>query len=61
LAIDNRVHPRIGDVFELHAGADYRLFGLEDGLRERGCSIENPTEGLKFGRQLALYSEPQWK
>jgi hypothetical protein len=44
------------DTFELHAGADYRLFGLEDGLRARGYVIDNPTEGLRSGEQLAFYS-----
>jgi hypothetical protein len=58
--IDVRVQPRCGDTFEMHAGTDYRLFGLEDGLRERGFSIANPTEGLKLGPQLSFYSESQW-
>jgi hypothetical protein len=30
--IDERVRPRPGDVFEIHAGAEYRDFGLVDGL-----------------------------
>jgi hypothetical protein len=55
-SIDNCVHAHAGDIFELHAGADYRLFGLEEGLRARGCLIENPTEGLRSGQQLAFYS-----
>ena len=59
-AIDQRIRPRGGDIFEMHAGADYRLFGLGDGLRDRGCSIENPTQGLNFGRQLAFYSGSRW-
>lgn len=55
-SIDDTVGALKGDTFELHAGADYRLFGLEDGLRARGYLIDNPTEGLRSGEQLAFYS-----
>jgi hypothetical protein len=55
-AIDDNVDAREGDTFELHAGADYRLFGLEEGLKARGFLIDNPTEGLRSGEQLAFYS-----
>jgi hypothetical protein len=55
-SIDVEVQAHKGDKFELHAGADYRRFGLEDGLRERGFFIENPTRGLRSGEQLAFYS-----
>ena len=55
-SIDDKVDAREGDTFELHAGADYRLFGLEDGLRARGYLIDNPTQGLRSGEQLAFYS-----
>ena len=44
------------DVFEIHAGAEYREFGLTAGLLARGCLIENPTEGLRLGEQLQFYS-----
>jgi hypothetical protein len=54
-AIDERVHPEAGDVFELHAGAEYRDFGLVDGLRGRGCKVEIPTEGMRIGQQLRFY------
>ena len=53
--IDQRIHPAAGDTFELHAGTDYRFFGLEDGLRTRGMIVTNPTEGLRMGGQLAFY------
>jgi len=55
-SIAENVDARKGDTFELHAGADYRLYGLEDGLRARGYLIDNPTEGLRSGEQLAFYS-----
>jgi hypothetical protein len=42
--------------FELHPGKDYTAFGLEGGLLARGARIENPTEGLGQGEQLAFYS-----
>lgn len=44
-----------GCVVEIHAGAEYRGFGLDDGLRTRGATIEVPTKGLSFGEQLAFY------
>jgi len=56
-AIDERVRPVAGDVFEIHAGAEYRNFGLIDGLRARGCAVENPTEGMGIGKQLQFYKQ----
>ncbi len=56
-SIDDRVHLEPGDVFEIHAGAEYRDFGLLDGLRTRGCSVEIPTEGMRIGHQLRFYKE----
>jgi hypothetical protein len=47
----------LGDhTYEIHAGAEYRDFGLLDELRRRGVSIEIPTEGLQIGKQLAFYT-----
>jgi hypothetical protein len=45
-----------GHTYEIHAGAEYRDFGLLDELRRRGGSIEIPTEGLQIGKQLAFYT-----
>ena len=56
-SIDERVHPEQGEVFEIHAGAEYRDFGLLDGLRARGCVIEIPTAGMPIGFQLRFYKE----
>ena len=42
-------------LFEVHAGAEYRDFGLVDGLRARGASVEVPALGLSQGQQLAFY------
>src|SRR4051794_18394300 len=53
--IDERIRLDRGDVIECHAGANYLDFGLADGLRRRGCILENPTEGLGIGRQLQFY------
>lgn len=44
-----------GTVFEIHAGADYRDWGLAEGLRAGGGLVEVPAEGLVQGQQLALY------
>lgn len=44
-----------GTIFEIHAGAEYRNFGLVSGLRQRGAAVEVPTAHLSQGRQLAFY------
>jgi Family of unknown function (DUF6884) len=54
-ALDERVRFRPGDVVEIHAGAEYRDYGLLEGLAVRGCVIEVPTAGLSMGRQLQFY------
>jgi hypothetical protein len=48
-----------GNVFEIHAGAAYRKFGLVNGLRDRGAIVEIPAEHLGQGEQLAFYLRPQ--
>ena len=54
-AIDTRVGLVVGDVIEIHAGAEYRDSGLVLGLGERGISVVNPTEGMGIGTQLRFY------
>lgn len=44
-----------GDVVEIHAGADYRDYGLVEGLRTQGVDVVVPTEGLRLGEQLRFY------
>ena len=44
--------------FEIHAGADYFGFGLEDGLIRLGSHVEVPTRGLRVGKQLHFYASP---
>ena len=56
-AINDRVAPVPGDVFEIHAGAEYRDFGLVDGLRSRFCVVEIPTHGMRIGQQLRFYKQ----
>jgi hypothetical protein len=43
-----------GVTFELHAGSDYRVHGLESRLAQMGADLKNPTEGMGQGRQLAV-------
>jgi len=43
-------------VFEIHAGAAYRDFGLVAGLQARGVVVVIPTERLSQGAQLAFYA-----
>lgn len=45
-----------GHHFELHAGATYLDFGLQDGLIERGATVSWPTRGLPMGKQLQYYA-----
>ncbi len=58
-AIDEHIEPERGDVFEIHAGSEYRDFGLVDGVRARGCEVVIPTEGMRFGQQLQFYKHAQ--
>lgn len=42
--------------FEIHAGAEYRNFGLVAGLDRRGAAVEVPAEHLSRGQQLSFYA-----
>jgi hypothetical protein len=42
--------------FEIHAGNEYRSFGLVEGLERRGATVEVPAAHLGQGEQLAFYS-----
>jgi hypothetical protein len=53
--LDDRAGLRPGDVVEIHAGSEYRAFGLVQGLRNRGVAVIVPAEGMTLGRQLAFY------
>lgn len=55
-AIDYKLGDVRSYVFEIHAGSDYRDFGLTDGLLLRGALVVVPTLGLTQGRQLAFYA-----
>jgi uncharacterized HhH-GPD family protein len=50
----------VGDLngrrFEIHAGASY-VRALKPALARRGASLDQPLEGLTFGRQLHWYDE----
>jgi hypothetical protein len=46
-----------GATFEIHAGAEYREFGLRQGLEREGGMVEVPAEGLRIGEQLAFYRD----
>ena len=53
--VDCRVGNMAGVVFEVHAGAPYRDYGLLAGLQQRGAAVDVPTLGLPLGRQLQFY------
>jgi hypothetical protein len=44
-----------GITFEVHAGVTYLGAGLASGLARAGAFIENPVEGLSFGKRLSFY------
>ncbi len=56
---------RLGDLgsyeFEIHAGADYRNFGLVQGLRDRGATVTVPAEGVGLFDLTAFYSHQPTK
>lgn len=41
--------------FEIHAGLEYREFGLRQALEKEGARVDVPAEGLRMGEQLAFY------
>ena len=50
-----------GDIVEIHAGDEYRNFGLIDGLLDIKAIIEIPVQGMKFGHQLNFYKTARLK
>lgn len=56
-ALDREVGTLSGVSVEIHAGSEYRDFGLVDGLRRRGATVEVPTSGMPIGRQLQFYKQ----
>jgi hypothetical protein len=55
--LEGRLSPLGQHAFEIHAGSDYRDWGLVVGLRRAGGTVEVPTEGLGVGQQLAFYTK----
>jgi hypothetical protein len=56
-AISERIQPAATDCFEIHAGNDYRAWGLVEGLHALGCQVEVPTQGMTQGLQLSFYAK----
>jgi hypothetical protein len=56
-ALVEHVTPVLGESFEIHAGAEYRDYGLVEGLRGRGYGVQIPTEGMAIGVQLRFYKQ----
>ena len=50
-----------GDIVEIHAGHEYRNFGLIDGLLDIKATMEIPVQGMKFGHQLNYYKTARLK
>lgn len=60
-ALDSRFGDFSTSTFEIHTGAEYREYGLIEGLLERGATVEIPLRGLSFGEQLAFYKKVRSK
>lgn len=56
MSLQETIGPVKGHVFEVHAGAEYRDFGLVQGLEVLGAQVENPVENRGLGQQLAFYA-----
>jgi len=56
-ALRRELGPLTGITFEIHAGNEYRAFGLEQGIRALGGTVSVPTAGLGLGQQLAYYAK----
>lgn len=56
-SLDEHVGLRPGEVAEIHAGSEYRHFGLVQGLQQRGVTVVVPAVGMPLGRQLAFYRD----
>ena len=54
-SLDGAAGALAGCVVEIHAGGEYRAFGIAEGLKTRGAQVVVPTLGLAIGRQLAFY------
>jgi len=59
-AINERIDVTAGDVFEIHAGIEYRNFGVAAGIRRKGCLVSVPTIGMGIGKQLKFYKEQNY-
>jgi hypothetical protein len=46
-----------GSAFEIHAGVEYREFGLRQELEREGAIVEVPAQGLRIGEQRAFYRD----
>ena len=55
--LDRRVNLGPNDLAEIHAGVEYRDFGLITGLRSRGAQVAVPAAGLSLGQQLRFYKQ----
>lgn len=54
----NRIPSLRNKVIEIHAGATYVRYGLEEGLRDAGATVRLPLAGIPgIGRQQAWYHE----
>lgn len=53
--IDRRLGLLSGKTVEIHAGFEYREYGLKRGLESRGAKVVIPLEHAGIGQQLAWY------
>lgn len=53
--VDRRIGSVSGKIIEIHAGAEYREYGVRRGLESRGARVAVPLGHLNRGEQLAWY------
>ncbi|MEI8148700.1 MAG: DUF6884 domain-containing protein [Actinomycetes bacterium] len=56
-SLEDRAQLHVGDIVEIHAGSNYRDFGLMEGLQAKGLTVEVPTKGLGIGFQFQFYKQ----
>jgi hypothetical protein len=53
--VDRRLGPLSGKTVEIHAGFEYREYGVKRGLEMRGAKVVVPLEHANRGQQVAWY------
>lgn len=55
--LEEQVGELRGHIFEIHAGIDYRDYGLVRLIKARGAKVTIPTQRLGIGKLLRVYND----